>query len=87
TRYWDSAAAVPYLYNPEKKMFVSYEDPESIAGKCKYVLDHHLAGIMFWAYSNNPMAMRLLDAVNAGLRGAPEAATAGATRKAASPGL
>lgn len=74
TRYWDSSAAVPFLYNSEKKMFVSYEDPESIAGKCKYVLDHHLAGIMFWAYSNNPMAMRLLDAVNAGLRGSPEVA-------------
>ena len=55
SRYWDSIASVPYLYNAEKKIFVSYEDPESLALKCKYVLDHKLGGVMFWDYSGDPI--------------------------------
>jgi len=54
TRYWDSAASVPYLYNAEKQLFVSYEDPESLAAKCTYVLHHQLGGVMFWDYSSDP---------------------------------
>ncbi len=67
TRYWDKAALAPYLYNPQKQIFVSYEDPESLALKCKYVLDHHLGGIMFWEYSSDPTGA-LLNAVDAGLK-------------------
>lgn len=50
TRYWDDAAKAPYLYNEEKQIFVSYEDPESLALKCAYVHDHKLGGVMFWEY-------------------------------------
>jgi chitinase len=53
-RYWDSKAAVPYLYSPAKQVFISYEDPESIAVKCNYVLTHKLGGVMFWDYSGDP---------------------------------
>jgi chitinase len=66
TRYWDSAASVPYLYSPAQKIFVSYEDPDSLAPKCKYVLGHKLAGIMFWDYSSDPSG-KLLDAIDTGL--------------------
>lgn len=52
-RYWDPIASAPYLYNASTKTFVSYEDPESLTLKCKYVLDHHLGGIMFWDYSSD----------------------------------
>jgi chitinase len=54
TRYWDSAASVPYLYNAEKQTFISYEDPESLKAKCKYVRDRKLGGVMFWEYSSDP---------------------------------
>jgi chitinase len=53
-RYWDSAASVPYLYNASAQIFVSYDDPQSIALKCKYVIDHHLGGVMFWDYAADP---------------------------------
>ena len=66
TRYWDAKASVPYLYNPQKQIFVSYEDPESLALKCKYVIDHHLAGMMFWEYGSDPSG-KLLDAIDRGL--------------------
>lgn len=53
-RYWDSAASAPYLYSAEKNVFVSYDDPESLALKCDYVKTHGLGGVMFWEYSNDP---------------------------------
>lgn len=72
TRYWDPLAAAPYLYSPEKRIFVSYEDPQSIAAKCKYVLDHKLAGVMFWNYESDSTGT-LLDAIAAGLGKNPAA--------------
>lgn len=65
-RYWDSAASVPYLYNTDKQVFVSYDDPESLGLKCKYVLSHKLRGIMFWDYESDKTG-ELLNAVNDGL--------------------
>ncbi len=65
-RYWDPVASAPYLYNSEKQIFVSYEDAQSLAAKCRYVLDHRLAGVMFWDYEADSTEA-LLDAVDAGL--------------------
>jgi chitinase len=67
TRHWDAAASVPYLYNADKQIFVSYEDPESLAAKCKYVKKQHLKGVMFWDYESDPSGA-LLDAVDSGLK-------------------
>lgn len=54
TRYWDAKSSVPFLYNAEQHIFVSYEDPESAAAKCAYVKAHDLGGVMFWDYENDP---------------------------------
>ncbi len=66
TRYWDAVASVPYLYNSQGKIFVSYEDPESLALKCKYVLNNKLRGVMFWEYAADA-AGALLDTIDTGL--------------------
>jgi chitinase len=68
TRYWDAAASVPYLYSEQKQEFVSYEDPQSLALKCGYVLEHGLGGIMFWEYSADPSGA-LLDTIDRAFRG------------------
>lgn len=70
-RYWDAASKVPYLYNADKRIFVSYDDPESIRFKCDYVKDHHLAGVMFWEYSADPSGA-LLNAIDASLLKPPQ---------------
>ncbi|HWE49240.1 MAG TPA: glycoside hydrolase family 18 protein, partial [Bryobacteraceae bacterium] len=41
-RYWDSDSAVPYLYSVSAQIFVSYDDPQSLALKGQYALDHKL---------------------------------------------
>lgn len=66
TRYWDRAASVPYLYSAEQRIFVSYEDPESLAAKCSYVRAHKLAGVMFWDYADDS-GDELLSAIDRSL--------------------
>ena len=51
--YWDATAKAPYLFNSEKKIFISYDNERSVKEKCKYVKQHHLGGAMFWEYSND----------------------------------
>ena len=51
--YWDAAAKAPYLFNAEKKIFISYDNERSVKEKCKYVKKHHLAGAMFWEYNSD----------------------------------
>ncbi len=52
-RYWDTAASAPYLFNAEQKIFISYDDEESVKNKCNYVKQYHLAGAMFWEYNDD----------------------------------
>jgi len=52
-RLWDDAAQAPWLWNPEKKLFVSYEDPRSLRLKCALVRERGLGGVMFWEYSED----------------------------------
>jgi len=65
-RYWDENARAPYLFNSETHQLVTYDDEESVRLKCEYVLENHLAGMMFWQYASDPKEY-LLDAMNAHL--------------------
>ncbi len=47
-RHYDSVAVAPWLWNAEKKVFLSTEDKESINTKASYVIDKEIGGIMFW---------------------------------------
>ncbi|KAJ2129055.1 hypothetical protein IW136_005943, partial [Coemansia sp. RSA 678] len=48
-RTWDNATMTPWLFNPETKMFISYDDPESIQAKVEYAASKGLAGAMVWS--------------------------------------
>lgn len=47
-RYWSDEAQVPWLYDAERRIWISYDDPLSIARKTMYARAHGLAGIMIW---------------------------------------
>ncbi|ATC94036.1 chitinase [Pseudoalteromonas tunicata] len=47
-RKYDSVAVAPWLWNAEKKVFLSIEDEESMATKVDYIINKGLGGIMFW---------------------------------------
>jgi len=53
TRHWDSIAQAPYLYSPSDSVFISYDDPESVAKKVAFAKNMGLGGVMFWQLSND----------------------------------
>lgn len=61
--FWDDQAKAPYLYNAEKKLYVTYDDKKSIALKTKYAIDNKLDGIMFWELSCDKEKDGLLDEI------------------------
>ena len=65
-RYWDTRAQAPYLWNSASRVFISYDDPQSIALKARYVLQHRLGGVMFWELSQDHDD-ELLDVIDRGL--------------------
>jgi len=61
--HWDSTARAPYMYNPTKKLFATFDDKESLREKTKYVLEHHLNGIMFWQLTHDTYRNGLLESI------------------------
>lgn len=47
-RHWEADAQVPWLYDSTTGTWVSYDDPESVAAKARYVREHHLGGVVIW---------------------------------------
>jgi chitinase len=66
-RHWDAAAQVPYLWNAQTRVFVSYDDPQSLKLKAEFVKSNGLGGMMYWEQSQDPQG-ELLGVLSAGLR-------------------
>ena len=62
--HWDPIAQAPYMYNAQKKYFVTFDDTLSVKLKTKYALDKHLGGIMFWQLPEDKFTGGLLDVID-----------------------
>jgi chitinase len=64
-RSYDEVSKVPYLHNTTTGETWSYDDPQSVYEKTKYVLDNCLGGIMIWQLSDDVRDGRdsLLDVI------------------------
>ena len=47
-RHWNVAAKAPWLYNPETRIFIAYDDESSIREKARFAKRMELRGVMFW---------------------------------------
>ncbi len=65
TRYFHSQSMVPWLFNGT--VFISYEDPQSIAYKTDYIKSKKLGGAMVWELSQDPGG-ELLNALYNGMK-------------------
>lgn len=61
-RNWDTVTSTPWLFNPKTKVFISYDDPKSIAAKAKQVKSSRLAGVMIWSVDEDSSDGDLLNA-------------------------
>ncbi|SEJ50669.1 glycoside hydrolase family 18 protein [Frateuria terrea] len=65
-RHWDAKARAPWLWNPDTRAFITYDDPRSIKAKTAYVKKHKLGGLMYWEQTLDPDG-ELVDAIWEGL--------------------
>lgn len=61
--YWDDVACAPYIYDSATHEVISYDNPNSLKHKCRYVLEKGLGGIMFWDYGED-LTGSLIAAIN-----------------------
>lgn len=61
--HWDSVAQAPFIYNPDQKVFATFDDKRSIELKTKYAIDKGLNGIMFWQLGEDKFSNGLLDEI------------------------
>lgn len=45
---WDSTAQAPYAYDPQEKLFLTFDNKESVTKKTEYAKTGGLNGVMFW---------------------------------------
>jgi chitinase len=66
-RRWDDDAKAPYLFNPQTRALVTYDDEQSLREKVKFIKAHRLGGVMYWEHAHDPDEV-LLDVLHKGLR-------------------
>ena len=47
-RYWEDSARVPWLYHAASGTWVTYDDPQSVGEKMRYVRERGLGGVFIW---------------------------------------
>lgn len=64
-RHWHPVAQTPWLYNAADKVFISYEDPDSIRLRADYARDQKLRGVFTWELTGDDDQASLLKAMAA----------------------
>jgi len=67
TRSWDNEAQVPWLYDADAGIMITYEDPQSLTAKASYVRSNQLGGVMIWELAADDHRATLLNAVASAL--------------------
>ncbi|KAJ2325197.1 hypothetical protein IWW51_002903 [Coemansia sp. RSA 2702] len=83
-RQWDKVSQTPWLFHPEKKLFLSYDDPESIRIKSDYAASKGLAGVMLWSI-NMDHNSELIDAASSFGRSGNNSSVPESSHSASSP--
>lgn len=52
-KYWDNVGKVPHYWQPDEKVFLSFEDEQSIGERLKYIEEKNLGGALIWVMSGD----------------------------------
>ncbi|MDR0181549.1 glycoside hydrolase family 18 protein [Lysobacter arvi] len=63
TQHWHDVAQTPYLFNAAERVFVSYEDPKSIALRSQLAKARGLRGVFMWELTGDDDQRSLLKAM------------------------
>ena len=67
TRSWEQVADVPWVFSPDTKIMISYEDLESLTSKVNYAVSNGLGGVMIWELGSDDNAGTLVNTVGLAL--------------------
>lgn len=67
-QFFDEETGVPWLYSPDERIAVSYENARSIRNKVSYVQSQQLGGVMVWQLNYDDAANSLLNVVYTALQ-------------------
>lgn len=65
--YFDDECCVPYRYDATNKIFISFDNEQSIKMKCDYINSLGLAGTMYWQYGqdvNDMLSLAIAKYIN-----------------------
>ena len=60
---WNSSSAVPSLYCPKYKIFISYDNERSIKEKIQYIKENRLRGLFLWKLGNDDENNSLINSI------------------------
>lgn len=60
---WHNKSYTPYLWSESQRVFLSYENKESIQHKVRYAVDHRLGGVSIWALDFDDTDNELLNTI------------------------
>lgn len=67
-RHWDQHSRVPFLYSSSARVFISYDDEDSLFEKARLARDRGLGGVMAWDVTGDVRgSWPLLEALRRGL--------------------
>ncbi|KAL8276833.1 hypothetical protein RQP46_010764 [Phenoliferia psychrophenolica] len=82
TRYWDDCTSTPFLFNPSTKVFITYDDSESIGLKAAFAVKKGLAGLFVFDSIGFTSEVYASMKEGLGLTGASSSSVASATSDA-----
>ena len=65
-RYWDEEAQAAWLWNEKQRRLISYDDPQALKAKARFVQQRGLGGVMYWEQRQDPDE-QLLDVIRTAL--------------------
>ncbi len=66
-KFFDEEVSAPWMYNPQERIAISYEDAQSIRAKATYVRQRQLGGVMVWQLNFDDATNSLLNLTYAAL--------------------
>ncbi len=67
--FWHDEAQVPWLFDRENGVMITYENPRSVELKGEYIATKGFAGAMFWELTGDTFRNELLSALLRGMSG------------------
>lgn len=65
--HFDPETEAYYRYSPKKKLFATFDNPQSVRSKTRYAVKNGLGGVMFWQLGGDKYENGLLKAIDDGM--------------------